>query len=92
MFLHLNYATDVIGSGVAEKEGEEECRGSSYTPPRDQRASATLGDLFQLSRMPPSIYKSVVFSKSTCESVLKEYRHTQATVATGSLYDKSRAI
>ena len=72
MFLHLNYATDVLGSGVAEEEEEEEeeeCRGSSYTPPRDQRASATLGDLFSLSRMPPSLFTNQRCFQNQCVRV-----------------------
>lgn len=71
MFLHLNYATDVIGSGVAEEEEEEEeeCRGSSYTPLRDQRALATLGDLFSLSRMPPSLFTNQRCFQNQCVRV-----------------------
>lgn len=49
MFLHLNYTTEIIGSGVGE---EEEYRGSSATEPeRLKTLSMPHGDFFSPGKM-----------------------------------------
>lgn len=65
MFLHLNYTTEIIGSGVAEEE--EECRGSSSTELRDQTLSSwhlVTSSCLVRCNMAITIYKLLVFLKS----------------------------
>lgn len=66
MFLHLNYTTEIIGSGVAKEE--EECRGSSSTELRDQTLSwwhLVTSSCLARCNMAITIYKSLVFFKIT---------------------------
>lgn len=65
MFLHLNYTTEIIGSGVAKEE--EECRGSPSTELRDQTLSwwhLVTSSCLVRCNMAITIYKSLVFLKS----------------------------